>query len=393
MSQKKDQEKSAKAAKLLGNIDPNIVQASNKKKSIEGDLGTSTTDADFKDNQTKPADKKPLFPVLARFVGSKLLSGRAKIDQREYSRNLNSTGALEVNANPLTIQTRDGAQISALELGDPHIDRCIIVFQGKDGNFQSFEGLQKLIQLSKDTGARIIAFNYRDKPESHDSFIYDAAAVARYALSDIPAKNITFYGESMGGAVAAETAAKLKTEENIEVNAFIARAPKSLAYAGKLMDLGKLLENDPLAQTPEKKEFKKLEKVFANIQKIQAITPRVLMRNVLSNLFGGDFEAQSAVNKLNKENVVCLRVEDDPMITQMATAGHDFNTTVVCSTNAQDKHNASLSTLEVKSGVPQSSRSQESQEKVTAMDLLQNLANPGYKLQNVAASAPIARKA
>jgi pimeloyl-ACP methyl ester carboxylesterase len=374
MSEEKGRKNLGKAAKLLGDLDQ-APQAMKKEGTSEGKLKfVFEPEPDFKDTETKLSDKKLAFPALAQFFGKQLLSARANIEDQDYQRYLRSAVRSETvsNYNPLSIKTRDGTTISALEIGDPSSDKCIVVFQGKDANYKSQESLERLFEIARETGARVIAFNYRDTPKSHDSFLYDGAAVTRHLLNqNIPPKNITLYGESMGGAVAAETAAKFKSEETIDFKAFIARTPKSLSYAGKYMDLETLQQESPKMNEFMKKEVAQFLNVEKNLKRIQSYTPRVLVRNVIDKLFGKDFDAQTAINKLDAENVVILRVDKDPVVTQAATAGHDEKTTVLASTALGNKHNVGLSQLEIKS-------ENNSDKKKTALDLLREFSNPGY---------------
>lgn len=353
----------SKAEKLLGNTTTGTLQKGQPQGFPESQPEGSPTNRvetklDFTDSKTTLSKNKPKFPKIAQRAATELISERGVIDEGTYRLNLMQAKGENKTYKPLTIQTCDGARISGLEIGDPKSKKCIIVFQPKDGNFKDVDSLRDLFDLAKENDAKVIAFNYRDRPHSLDAFDYDGAAVIRYALDSTETKNISVYGESLGAAIAAETAAKFKEEEGIVVKGLFARPPQSLADVVKHADTKQLKEN-----AGDNTTMKKNIATLAGMSKL----PKVFIEKAVKKIFGRDFDTNAALGKLDPKHFVCLRVSGDAMMTEKAGASH----TVIGFTDEKDKHNAPLRKISV--GTPQSKEPQALKQGMTGMDLLRDL--------------------
>lgn len=311
--------------------------------------------------------RNPAALIAGKMISSVILTGRESINSNTFKHNL-SMEAGEAKHTSISLITEDGAKVSALRVdANPPSDKTIIVFQGQKGNFQDQQQLQRIFEIARETGANVLAFNYRDRPSSKQDFINDAMTAMNYVTTRMNEKadNVTFYGESFGGTVAAETAVQLKENSNKEVNVFLSRTPKSLSDAVKMIRLDALLKGPAI---------KILQEVTTKISESQ------LIKNILERGFGGDFEAQQALNKLNSDKVKCLRVEGDQIIHQDVNVEHKNMT--VCTTKEADKHNASPSDLSPKwvrakpTAVQASGKT--TPERTTGFVLLRDHANPGF---------------
>lgn len=303
------------------------------------------------------------FPKpIGAFIGSVLFKGRTQISETKYNNNIDSSlRGTDLSHQKLSIETSDGEKIQGIKIQpDPPSDKTIIVFQGQKGNFQSKEQMDRLVEIAQKTGTNVVAFNYRARPTSSSNLVSDAMAVTQFAMKTTKAEDITFYGESLGGAVASVTAASLKEQKNEEVNAFIARAPQSLAHASKLMDLAALTENPAV------------KAILIVAHAAQKIIPRNAISNLLEKHFGGDLEAYAALNKLGANKVEVIRVEGDPIITRSAEIWHDKKPSITCTTiNTQAvKHEVSLPGL----------KPTNADQGDNALEPLRRLANPKFNL-------------
>lgn len=356
--------RSKKANKLMG--ESNLSSQVSHTHSSISTHDRALSEKAFEDEWTIPFDKK--YGPLAQFAATQLLSDRRKVPETDYGISLSGMDLFKMSYQPLSIKTKDGASISALEIGDPQAEHCLIVFQPKDGNFKDSTQLHYLFQMAEKTGARVIAFNYRDKPSSLDSFDYDGCAVTQYAMRTTSAEKITFYGESLGGAIAAETAAKIEHDENKQVKILCARAPNSLAEAGKHMNLSELMKENA---DPE------IEKKLSQLKKVQKL-PLAGMQVGTKLLYGRDFNTEESLNKLDAGNVVRLRVQGDAIVTEKATSSR----TVLGFTEQKNKHNAPLTKITVFPDNPQSKDPQKpSKQGMTGEDLLVELVNRDNALQ------------
>lgn len=352
-----------------------------KKSKQERMLGETTTETFVDPNYTENKSTVNLASVvIGRIICSVILTDRPTIPDETFKQNLSVVSQLagDPKHSPLTIITEDGARVSGLKVeADPPSTKTIIVFQGQKGNFQDQQQLERVFEIARETGCNVVAFNYRDNPSSKQHFINDAMAATNYVTSRMGVKdphNITFYGESFGGTVAAETALQLKDNSQKEVNVFLSRTPKSLSDAVKMIDLEALLKKPAL-------------------QILQSVTKKIgetsFIKNILEKGFGGDFEAQEAIKKLDPNKVKCARVDGDPIIHKEANVEHQNMT--VYTTKEDDKHNAPLSQLSqvfekpikwVRAG------QKPPQERQNGFDLLREHANPGFKPEQRIAAAP-----
>lgn len=335
-----------------------------KKSKTERTLGDST-EVFVDPNHTKSKSTVNFAALaLGKLIASVIQMGRETISSDKFKHNL-SMEAGGVSHAPLSLTTEDGAKVSGIKVeANPPSDKTIIVFQGQKGNFQDQEQLRRIFEIARETGANVVAFNYREKPSNKQNFINDAMVATNYVMSRINADptNITFYGESFGGTVAAETAAQLKENSNIEVNILLSRTPKSLSEAVTMIDPDALLS---------KPAVKLLHEATSKINKAQFV------KNLLEKNFGGDFEAQEAINKLDPNKVKCLRVEGDKVIHEKVNVKHKNMS--VCTTKEEDKHNAPLSSLSDRSTKWVRAGQQPKQERQNGLDILREHANPGFK--------------
>lgn len=330
--------------------------ASNSSKHQRTDT-SETIEFSIKEDASPRKFPKP----IGAFIGSVLFKGRTQISETNYNTNIDSSlKGSGLSHQKLNIETSDGEKIQGIKIQpDPPSDKTIIVFQGQKGNFQSKEQMDRLAEIAQKTGANVVAFNYRARPTSSSNLVSDAMAITQFAMKTTKAENITFYGDSLGGAVASVTAASLKEQNKGEVNAFIVRAPQSLAHASKLMNLPALTENPAV------------KAVLSIAQKAQKMIPRNAISNLLEKHFGGDFQAQTALSKLDPSKVEVLRVEDDPVITSGAEIWHDNKQNITCTAPQNtDKHNASLTELKPKN----------QEQGINALECLRKLANPSFNL-------------
>ncbi len=350
-----------------------------KKLKTEQMLGDAGTEIFVDPNYTESKSTVNLASLaVGRMIASVILTGRETIAPETFKHNLNMVAG-DTKHTPLSLITEDGAKVSGLKVeANPPSTKTIIVFQGQKGNFQDQQQLERIFEIARETGANVVAFNYRDKPSSKQDFINDAMAATNYVTSRMGVKdpdNITFYGESFGGTVAAETALQLKDNSQKEVNVFLSRTPKSLSDAVKMIDLEALLKKPA-------------------IQILQSVTKKIgetsLIKNILEKGFGGDFEAQEAIKKLDPNKVKCARVEGDPIIHKEANVEHKKMT--VYTTKEDDKHNAPLSQLSQLSQVSEKPtkwvRANTASEVKSGLTSLREHANPGFKpAQRVAPAA------
>lgn len=348
----------------------------NKSKQVLGDENTEIyVDPNYRESK---ATVNLAALAVGRIIASVILTERKSIDPAAFQHNLNMEAA-NTEHTPLALITEDGAKVSGLRIdAEPPSEKTIIVFQGQKGNFQDQEQLRRIVEIARKTGANVVAFNYRDRPSSKQDFINDAMAATNYVTNRMGnnANDITFYGESFGGTVAAETAAQLKVNSEKEVNVFLSRTPKSLSDAVKMIRLDALLSKPAI-------------KILQDV--VTKISETALIRNILNNGFNGDFEAQKAIEKLDPNKVKCVRVEGDQVIHQDVNIKH--KNMVVCSTKEGDPHNASLDTLSERSTkwVRAVSSEQKAQERPVAkngLDSLREHANPGFKPEQQISAAP-----
>jgi hypothetical protein len=303
-------------------------------------------------------ERRKSFNVIANVAGpliaKAIMYGRKKVEEKDYHSNLEylvGKSGGKLTAEPLKIQTEYGDNVSAVEIKQAkHSDKTIVVFQGQRGNFQEMEQLERMREIALTTGCNVVAFNYRDNPISTRSFIEDAAAVSDYLIrtskqgKGIAAGNITFYGESFGGAVAAETAALLRENKNgaKEVNAMLVRTPNSLVEAIKGMDLNKLTGYVSSAANAVKK-------LLTDHQ-----------YNRVFDAAGGDYNTSETIKKLDRQKVTVVNVRGDEIIGETASTKHTNAITGVVS--GPEKHNTRLQEIKLWGGQ-------------NAMDRLQKISN------------------
>lgn len=293
---------------------------------------------------------------LGAMIGRVLLSGRKALSDEQFNENIGFEQNPKLTTQKINIATQDGERINAIEFKhNPPAGKTVVVFQGQRGNIMSQSELQRLQHIAIKTGANVVSFNYRALPNSSKALINDAKAVAEYVFSQTnpAARNVTFYGDSLGGAVAAVTAAELREQNNNcdQVKLLTARAPKSLAYAVKNIDLTALPANNVVSSL-----------VTSIAQGVKGIIPRKAFDSLMK-MFGGDLNSQSSINKLNPNNVECLRVEGDLIVPQNATVSHDAKSLHVYKVadnknasqnkdtlNGKDAHNTTLDQLAMTTG-------------------------------------------
>ncbi|MBX9587130.1 MAG: alpha/beta hydrolase [Gammaproteobacteria bacterium] len=355
---------------------PRADSSGSKKSKQERMLGETTTETFVDPNYTESKSTVNLASVvIGRIICSVILTDRPTIPDETFKQNLSVVSQLagDPKHSPLTIITEDGARVSGLKVeADPPTTKTIIAFQGQKGNFQDQQQLERVFEIARETGCNVVAFNYRDNPSSKQHFINDALTTTNYVTDrmGVSPKDISFYGESFGGTVAAETALQLKNNSEKEVKVVLFRTPKSLADAVKMIDLEALLKKPAMAL---------LQEIKTKIGETQ------LVKYILNKGINGDFEAQEAVMQLNQDNVKCVRVEGDPIIHKKANVEHKNMS--VCTTKEDDKHNASPSSLSDRSTKWVRAGQNATQERQNGFDLLREHSNPGFKQQQQVVSA------
>lgn len=305
-----------------------------------------TTNINTPETKSNPLDvmKKA---IVGGLIGIILRSGFKEIKPSQYDENLQEVilPLANLTANKINITSADSSRVSALEIKvDPPTDKTIVVFQGQRGNFQDAEQLRRIAVIAKRTGCNVVAFNYRAVPHSQTDLRNDALAVTDYVFSTqrngnkiLDPKDVTFYGDSLGGAVAAITADKI-IDDNQNVNLFLVRAPKSLAAAARFM-------------ITESQTINKLKKLFSG---------ESVSKVFLSN--DADLNAEQAIQHIGtKSNITIVTVQGDEIVPKTADlqnslseeqlenkSGDTQQLTIICETDDPTyAHHAPLDQLTV----------------------------------------------
>lgn len=106
------------------------------------------------------------------------------------------------------ISTADGSILHGWFLPNEASDAIVLIHHGNTGNIAD---INVLIDLLWQTGANVLAYDYRGYGRSEGSatvagVVEDAVAVHKWVKSRFPDKTIVFYGESLGCAIACQAA-------------------------------------------------------------------------------------------------------------------------------------------------------------------------------------------
>jgi acetyl esterase/lipase len=255
---------------------------------------------------------------------------------------LAKTGQLQtLSAKKINITTSDDTQVSAVEFKiDPPTTKTIVVFQGQAGNFQTDFQLDRIANMAEKNNANVVAFNYRDSPKSQDELINDALAVSNYVFSrerngniELPASEVTFYGESLGGAIAVQAANQLNKQDKC-VDLFLMRTPKSLAAAARFM----MPENKLLGFAKDRfgAQFiaNRLEKNFWDL-------------NTEKTLQGMGTKNRITIVTVEDDKIIPKAADLQVSLTDEQLSNKGQTLRVVCTTELADKHNAPQEALTV----------------------------------------------
>jgi dienelactone hydrolase len=115
------------------------------------------------------------------------------------------------NAEQITIETADGAEIDTVKIINENSDKWIVYFNPNAGCYE--ELLDDLKDISERTGANVYTGNYRGVMRSkgtvqstHDMVLDGKAMIQKLLADGVPQDHILVHGWSIGGGVATEVA-------------------------------------------------------------------------------------------------------------------------------------------------------------------------------------------
>lgn len=135
-----------------------------------------------------------------------------------------SSHSLDCHSRNLTnvfVSTDDGALLDTVYLRNPDNDKCIIFFHGNAGNLAMRYDMIKFLY----NFCSVIIFDYRffgrstceNGTLSNNGLLKDAYAVWNYTTHHFHPNNISFFGESLGCAIAVQLAANISKTMNSDL--------------------------------------------------------------------------------------------------------------------------------------------------------------------------------